>query len=273
MLANVGVAVEVQSLREAYVASAGGSYQPLTVTELGLAREGFVELLDDPAITNERQEYWARLGFRLRMFNDVLVLSEEPDARRGGGFFAFATARPLRHVLQAPHRFDDTHTGRMTLDLFGSGHFRAAAWSTLHRTDVDLAHTPSSVFIAFAEAAAASHPQELQYQIHGFAAHKCKTSACRAASAILSPGPLNWNQEAEGKVACLSQSLPKFRRYREDVHELGGTRNSVANALQALNFQGFIHIEMERALRDQLIKREDKNADALRNQLLRCLAG
>ena len=273
MFVSVGIAAEAQSLRKAYAASAGGSYQSLTAAELDIARNGFIELLNDPRITNERQNSWARLGFQLRMFNGVLILAEKPNARRGGGFFAFATAKRLRHVLQAPHRFDDTNTGIIALDLFLSGHFRAAAWATLHRADIDLAHTPSSLFVTFAEAAAVSHPQELQYQIHGFAAHKCKTSACAEAPAILSPGPLSWNEAAESKVTCLSQSSLQFKRYRDDVHELGGTRNSVASALFALNFQGFIHIEMERALRDQLIQREDKDADSLRNQLLRCLAG
>ena len=95
MFVSVGIAAEAQSLRKAYAASAGGSYQSLTAAELDIARNGFIELLNDPRITNERQNSWARLGFQLRMFNGVLILAEKPNARRGGGFFCLCYSQAI----------------------------------------------------------------------------------------------------------------------------------------------------------------------------------
>ena len=69
-------------------------------------------------------------------------------------------------------------------------------------------------------------------------------------------------------TSCLKTQLGlKVLLYPYEVSELGATTNSQGQLLQSLGHQGFLHLEMNKKLRENLRKQQ-----ALRKKLLLCLA-
>ncbi|HGG57634.1 MAG TPA: hypothetical protein ENK31_07555, partial [Nannocystis exedens] len=118
------------------------------------------------------------------------VLIEPKARRRGAGIYLFrrdaavAGDRPLR-LLQAPHSYYDTGTGRLALMLLvrGSADARPDVLfaNSMHRygrpggdvpvlpVPTDLSHNPDHLFSAMTDALARTHGRVQVVQLHGFA--------------------------------------------------------------------------------------------------------
>ena len=182
------------------------------------------------------------------------LLRENADSQSGRGIFAFRSATAIDLALQAPHSGFDQHTGEIVIRLFAEHPVRCAAWNTLPRKMIDLAHTGETYFQAFTRAIGESQPNLLVAQIHGFDERKRETKDGERASLILSNGtekPADWFLKAatafRQKLSDETVSLYPF-----DVRELGGTTNVQGRQLQQLGDRNFLHAECNRNLRQRL---------------------
>ncbi len=208
------------------------------------------------------------------------ILQEAEDAKRGRGIYVFCPRAQLRDVaIQAPHSFFDKHTRAINVRMLETGHFAAAAWNTVRRSEVDLAHHRFHYLNAFTTAWASVHPQASVIQLHGFANDKRNTAAGRTADLIISDGTRHPGTAARRlatsmhsglaatELAELAEStqLPespesesfKVKLYPFDCDELGATSNTQGKLLRSAGHSGFLHLEMSPRLRDEL--RRDAN--------------
>ncbi|HVR74433.1 MAG TPA: hypothetical protein VMT52_08885 [Planctomycetota bacterium] len=211
----------------------------------------------------------------VREDDEIIVLREAPHALRGRGFFAFRRkdARPL--ALQAPHSWEDLHTGLIAEMLFLESHAAASAWNTAPRSTAvkgenrlaDLAHLPDSLLHAFTRAFASAYPRGTLLQIHGFDAGKRATREGSGSAVILSDGtksPPIWVLDA---AECLEVALSeRVSVYPRHVKELGATTNTQGKVFQEIGHAGFLHVEMDLELRRRL-----KETEKLRNAFLQCM--
>lgn len=199
------------------------------------------------------------------------VLHEASDRREGRGLFAFNRGAERGNVLQVPHSFRDLRTREIGLALFDEGAFRAAAWNTVPRSasgaslksPADMAHQPASYFSAFTRALARSMQSLRVLQLHGFDATRRKG----AAAAIISNGSRFSDDALRGFARCLERRSG-FRSavFPDEINELGGTRNAQAAIVSRRVGQRFIHLEMDRDLRERLV-----TDAAVRAGLIACL--
>lgn len=236
------------SLNQAVTACTGGQYVAASTDELSHARELFSEALQGRV----DEAAWAAQGYRLQVVKDherrFWLLCEAEGAQRARGAYVFAE-EPGLWLLQVPHRYYDLNTDDLALALLRRGAARAAAFNVVPRQEADLAHLDATWFLAFAEAAARVLPETPQLQLHGYARKKCETPECAQAQAILSAGVTHWSPATRQRAMALRQAVPNARLYPDEVRELGGTKNSLGVRLAQLGFGGFIHLELERALR------------------------
>lgn len=201
----------------------------------------------------------------------VHVLHEAPDRREGRGLFAFHRSARGGNVLQIPHSFKDLRTREIGLALFDEGAFLAAAWNTVPRSapgaslksPADMAHQPASYFSAFTRALTrAVHPLRV-LQLHGFDASRRKGGA----AAIVSNGSRFSDDALRDFARCLERrSGLQSAVFPDEVNELGGTRNAQAAIVSRRTGQRFIHLEMDRNLRERLV-----TDAAVRAKLIACL--
>ncbi|MDQ7089464.1 MAG: hypothetical protein Q9M50_02300 [Methylococcales bacterium] len=222
----------------------------------------FKQALQTPLKT----ELWQSLGFKSVIEPPFVFLSEQKI--QGRGFIALRSEKTKPWLLQAPHAKSDLHTGKIARLLFSEGRFKAAIWNSVPRKKVDMAHNYQSYWQAVTQVFAENYPQGRIIQLHGFSAKKRKTAAGRNSDMIISAGnqfPPLWVQ----KVADCLKARTEFKvsLYPYEVTELGARTNSQGQLLQSLGHQGFLHLEMNKKLRDTLLKHVD-----LRQQLLVCLA-
>lgn len=195
------------------------------------------------------------------------IVAEAENQRRGRGLYAFSNAG--RHALEAPHVPSDELTGQILLRYAEDGLPRALAWNTVPRKTADLAHLDGTYLIAFSRAFAQVYPSEKILQLHGFDAQRRRSAAGAESGAIISAARNNPPPELKSAVKCMQQEIEKRTRlYGVDVHELGAMTNNVARALRNEGYQGFIHVEMDSSLREQLV-----DVPAKRQALLNCLGG
>lgn len=278
-LAPLTLAAQPTTLENLFRESQGRDYQPPSPDELRQAEQLFQRAFAGRIAAAE----WATLGFQVERVSEntqvFTVIREQPDWRRGCGFYVFAApASPGAPILQAPHALSDQHTGAIALHLFAGGQFAAGAWSTAPRryqddedetvVDADMAHQPNSYFTAFSRAAALAQPASAILQLHGFSADKRKTEAGRVAGVIVSAGQRQPTPAAEQTARCLSEKLAEpVLLYPRDVRELGGLTNQIGRVLRTLGSAGFVHIELAQPVREQL------RVDAeLRQRFGACLA-
>lgn len=193
--------------------------------------------------------HWARLDAAIE------VLAERSGEQRGRGLYAFRRGARAAVVLQMPHAFKDLRTREIGLALFAGGDFEAAAWNTLprwrqqggERTSHDLAHLPASWFTAFSRAIAEARTPRRVVQLHGFdAAGRDTPLAAIVSNATHRPEPA-----LRALAGCMERATGRpVAVFPEQTRLLGGTRNAQAAVL--LGHQRFIHIEMDRALREAL---------------------
>lgn len=247
------------------VASRDGRYAEPASAELEQARELFRELAAGRYGERSRN-LAATLAMELIAIDgDTWVLREQAEAKRGRGLFVFRQAGgPL---LLVPHSFKDEMTREIGLALFAEGKFGAAAWNTVPRNEADMAHLTQTYFQTFTLALAERQPRNTVLQIHGFDPGKRRTEAAAGMAAILSAGHGYPSGRLRQQVQCLRERLGEsIGLYPETVRELGGTGNAQGNALLAMGVQGFVHAELSRGLRGQLLQET-----SIRRHFLVCL--
>lgn len=241
-------------------ASSAKHFVQPAVEEVARAQALFLRVLEGETGT-EIQSSWSRLGFDLvdTQEQGLMLLREKPAQRRGRGFFAFRKGGGS--ALQIPHAFKDKMTREIGIALFQQGHFSAAAWNTVPRrfvingdpVDADMAHLTNTYFIAFSRAFAQHYPQGSILQLHGFEQGKRRHDVARNAAAILSNGTRTPPPALREFASCFAQNTgTSILTYPYDVHELGGTTNSIAAALREENFNRFFHLEMSREFRSAM---------------------
>lgn len=259
-------------------ASQGGHYAQPTSDAWRAAREMYGVLLAAPHKPLQ-DAVLQRLGLHMDVVRgqaSFVVLQEKAENRRGRGFVALRQQAGSALMLQMPHSFKDELTRDIGLQLFTEGRAAAAVWNTVPRryvrggaeVNADMAHLQNTDFLALSEAWSASRPDSVILQLHGFSQDKRRSRAAAKADAILSSGG-EPTPELMRMARCLRRSLvPTLRVYPSEVDELGGTTNTIGQALRARGYRGFIHLELSRPLREQLFA--DVSA---RRALLECLPG
>ncbi|MCI5139553.1 MAG: hypothetical protein D3922_14340 [Candidatus Electrothrix sp. AR1] len=265
----------------------GGSYVLPSATEVAQAEQLFFNLLTEK---KQQKSAWEKLGWQylpIELGNHLgtrpaIILREAAEQKKGRGFFVFLRGEPsseqvlTQQALTVPHGFKDMLTDDIGAALFEEGHFRCAAFNTVHRwvkqddqrIEQDLAREPSSYFTAFTRAFARSAPQGRLIQLHGFAQKKRKSAAGRRADFILSSGSRYAQQDLRLLSNCLGRALGiTALTYPDQVKELGGTRNISGKILRTMHHPGFLHLEMSRPIRERL-----RNEAQARKKLLQCTA-
>ncbi len=248
-------------------AQRGGEYTVPSSRDVSEAEELFTRLLN-----RERPETlldeWLKLGFILEkvLFKEkrYWVLHERPDQKLGRGLYIFSPDSNSKSLLMAPHGQKDVGTGYITFRIFQDNDFAAAAFNTVPRyrddtdgvrLEYDLGKLPNSYFAALSRAFATTFPHGKVLQLHGFAVDKRSSSEGAEAGLILSGGTETVRQDILVLQECLQQLFSeKVLVYPRDVRELGGTTNITGKILRHAGHNGFVHVEMNREIRDRLRK-------------------
>ena len=223
------------------------------------------ELADQAASAGYVVEGWEVDGRR------YLAAIEAEGRRFGGGAYVVrvgaAAGRPV--ILQAPHAFHDLGTERIALDLLFAGRTwpRALFVNTVHRylgpdgqrlrqsaSPADPCHSPRHLFAVATAAALDVLPGAEVVQLHGFGEDSEDTAVTVQPQAIVSGGRAALATPRSQVVAeRLRGALGvEVALFPTDIGRLGGTTNVQARAILARGAAEFVHIEMSRALREQL---------------------
>jgi hypothetical protein len=228
-----------------------------TPSEIDQFEQLFFHTLRSGTPENQLKLNWSELGWVLEAYESggerFLAVQEAAGQRRGRGCYVIRVGSPSSLALQAPHRFYDTRTGLLTRKLFTENDVVVAAWNTVHREQVDLAHRSDHFINAMTRALIRWNTNIIVAQLHGFANEK-QTGSARSASMIMSdstayPGRLVQRATAELKDSFGPQ---KVRLYPNEVAELGGTLNQQARVFHSMGRSGFLHIELSQPMREQL---------------------
>jgi len=199
---------------------------------------------------------------------ELWLLQEVSVARHGRGVYVFRELPTSSIFLEAPHSGFDQHTGEIVAQLFSEHRFVGAAWNSVHRERVDLAHLDRTWFQALTRAVGQSSPGLLVAQIHGFDERKRESAVGRNATLIVSNGtnsPPSWFLPAA--LAFRRQFLEEnIAVFPFDTSELGATTNAQARILRSLPKASFLHLECNRDFR-----RSVSNDSAARSDLAQCL--
>lgn len=259
-----------QSFSRAWRRASNVDYVAPDKHDVDKMRTLFIRLLNNERGDEIKTEL-KNLGWSVRMQTAGsiawTVIAEADNQRSGRGFYAFASRGT--HALQAPHVPTDGMTGEILLRYAGDALPRALAWNTVPRTKADLAHLETTYLLAFSLAYAEVYPHEKIIQLHGFDSGRRRTQAAAESNAIISATHQRPSSALRTAAQCLkAQFDPNTRLYGEDVNELGGTTNSIAQALRRRGFEGFVHVELSKPLRQALADDEKK-----RQALFDCLGG
>ncbi|MDN7138100.1 hypothetical protein J6J34_07745 [Pseudidiomarina sp. 1ASP75-14] len=210
------------------------------------------------------------------------VILAASNANLGWGAVGYRHSNSNPVFLQAPHRYFDLHTGAIAdvgwqvnlaqVYMTNSIH-RRAGQDQKPKVNSDISNARRSALLAASEAWIAENSEGVIVQLHGYAKSKRSTEAGRNADIILSHGTNElFPQETRlhSIQACLTALLGvNVLRYPDQVGELGGTQNNVAQALADWGkSEQFIHVEMSRGVRDSLAA---DRATAI--QALQCMTG
>lgn len=251
-------AIETEAaLARAFNAHWGGDFEAVDASEHLFARELFRMLLADirsPSVESALRE----LNLASRWFNtrqgEVRVIHEQAGHGRGRGVFAFRQT-DSDCVLQAPHTRNDVGTGLLTGAWMAHLDIRAAAWNTVSRRAspaADLARASRSYFIALTDAAIDVIGSPAIVQTHGYDREKRSTGAGRNSQVILSSGTDRPMGRTRNIARRLKRTLTGVKLYPLDIMELGATQNVIGRRVRQRGAGTFTHIELGRALREQL---------------------
>jgi len=208
---------------------------------------------------------------------ELLILIEEKTHRTGRGFYIFWNNKDAQNVLQMPHSQKDLYTGKIGLSLFVEGNFAAGAWNTVprhykqgtERVSADLCDFHQSYFIEFSKAFAHCHSKGHIIQLHGFSPQKRKAQAGKQSTFIISSGSWKQNRQLVNLDRCFEKNFFLVSSlYPFEINELGGTQNTVGKTLRQMGHNGFIHLEMNKSIRNKLCKEQ-----SMREKLLKCIEG
>jgi len=245
----------------------GGQYVGASRQDLHKAEELFSSLLQQKNALSLKTG-WEELGFSLEDMQfqgkAYLVLRENPSRKNGQGFYLFSKESNSDTLLTIPHSFKDIGTGSIGLDLFTENTFKAIAFNTVPRSkksddgsksEHDFGKLPDSFFVALTKAFATAVPGGKFLQLHGFNQDIRASEAGSTAGLILSSGSEKIPDTLPSLQKCLQNMFSeKVLIYPKDVLELGGTTNISGKILRQYGHRGFIHIEINKAIRDQLIE-------------------
>ena len=247
------------------IKSASGKAEVVTATAGEL--QAFKDKLKSLFNGSDAGGDWHDLKIQQVNLRDVVILQESPTAKQGLGVFAVRMQATNNRLIQAPHADSDLYTGKIASRLFLEGGFKAAQWNSVKRNISDMAHTPNTYWQIFTEAFAERYPDGKIIQLHGFERSTRKTKAGESSEIILSAGhdaPPPWIQQT---ADCLKKALPnKVSLYQFDVKELGGTTNVQGQLLRSHGHDGFLHIEMSKDMRNELLDNVE-----LRKLFINCL--
>jgi len=239
-------------------ASKGGMYSPVSDLELKDAERLFVKLFDG-VIDDEARRLSSSLGFKLIEIGGkekrMIILKEDDDKKRGRGFFIFRQGSHNDTALQIPHAFTDLHTREIGMRVFIDTPAHAISFNTIRRSEADMAHLEKSYFIAFATAFAMTHRSGYLVQIHGFSKEKRVTSSGRGSDIIISSGRAETTSIIMKIYRCLKEGMDgRVSLSPSEVKELEARTNSIAERLNRMGYDRFVHIEMSKELRETLKK-------------------
>lgn len=265
--------VQADELEKQWKQASGDDYFRMPKTEeLALANQLFKDTLNN----RDSRAAWAGLSMESVDDGALLIIRELPTHRQGRGFFAIKKQPGTQNwLLQAPHGDSDLYTGKIAARLFEQGSFKAGQWNTVPRDTAiqdsqdhaDMAHLSDSYWQAFTQSFAEQWPSGKIVQIHGFDQSARESKSAANSDMILSAGhsqPPAWLQQT---AQCLKNAFPgRVKLYPFDVKDLGGTQNSQNHLLSNMRHQGFLHIELSKPMREQLLEQSDA-----RQRLIDCL--
>lgn len=160
-------------------------------------------------------------------------------------------------VSYAPHRFFDELTAEIAKAV-AEQHCQLWVTNTKHRYSkqpngevrdysILTKGLPYHVVLAYSDWRQAAKI----YQFHGFSKEKRKTAEGSESDVILSLGHKSNNDALNPLQHCLAQLGYKVLKYPNQVNELGGTQNVLAQHFRKRNL--FFHIEMSKAFRTALV--------------------
>ncbi|MEM7454233.1 MAG: hypothetical protein AAF456_07745 [Planctomycetota bacterium] len=206
----------------------------------------------DPLSLRDR---WRESGWLLHEDPDsnIVVIAEHPDARHGRGIYAFRLRSDSQLILQAPHRFYDRRTGTIVRKMFLENDVHAAAWNTVHREQVDVAHESRHYLAAFTEAMMRVDDELAVIQLHGFA-NKSRSANARNAKVIVSNSTRFPGRLARDVAISLKEEfgVEQVLLFPLEVSELGGTTNAQASIVRGTGNPNFLHLEINSELRQQI---------------------
>ncbi|MBA4749829.1 MAG: hypothetical protein H2057_04320 [Alphaproteobacteria bacterium] len=236
-------------------------YSRPSTADLDTARALFLKILRNERCDDD-QKVWHRLGFSQTYSSDntYTIIEELPKSRTGKGVY-FIRKHSIHDVLvQAPHYPSDLLTGDLASLFFHEFCVKAAAWSTTHRKVVDLAHEDCSFFNAFSEAFAQYNQHSVILQLHAFSQKKHHTDADLIMSSALETPPTFFiNRYLSLKEFFKEKHC--INAYPKDVSFLGGTKNTNAHAYYRAGGQSFLHLEMSKKFRTDLLNHEKSRSD------------
>lgn len=226
---------------------------------------------------SETSSVWQKLRMKKTIEQPFTFIHEPNHLHQGRGLFVFRNVQPDKAMLlQAPHAKSDKYTGLIAAQLFSQFSFRSAMWNTSPRKSQvrgvasqkgDMAHLSYTFWQAMTKSFADMYPQGRVIQLHGFAKKKRKSAVGKNTDLIISAGHQHPPEWVVNTRDCLKKSLAvNVALYPYEVNELGATTNFQSQLLQQIGFNGFIHLEMSKSFRKQLLNRTE-----LQEKLVNCL--
>lgn len=239
-------------------ASKGGEYSQPSDDELRDAESLFISLFKG-IVNDETRRLASMIGLKLMELKQdgesLIVIKEDDNKKNGRGFFIFRVNNHNDIAIQIPHAFSDIHTRKIGYRLFIDTNAHAIVFNTIKRDKADMAHIEKSYFTAFATAFAKTHSSGYVVQLHGFSKDKRVTATGKRTDIIISSGKPVTTPIVMKIYNCLKDSIESdVSLYSYEARELGAKRNSTGITLSRMGYDGFVHIEMSKELRDALIK-------------------
>lgn len=269
--------------RYVYGPGPNATFEPTTANEHTVVARLIPKLFegsraDRPLDLGPLRSEAAQVGFAIEVWmiegGKYWALVESRERPRGAGAYIFRVAPPERApviVLQAPHAYFDVGTGKIAAGMFftGSGSGprpRALFTNTIHRyqrapgdkqkrknSPSDVAHNPDHLFSAATEALAIAAGRVRVIQLHGFGSVDDDDESVDTAM-VVSAGDESGSTRWTASVASRLRSLfgDGVMRFPEDIRKLGATTNAQNRLLRRLGGHEFLHVEMAKAVREQL---------------------
>ncbi len=186
--------------------------------------------------------------------------------RRGGGVYLVRAGSPSRLAVQAPHSFYDEGSLPLACALFRASTAAALFVNTAHRYKAaavtaegvhpaDVAHAPGTLFQAATAGFLMARTNARVVQLHGFGPRESNVAAVVSSGERSADHPLV-DRIAAALIVATGASIVRFP---EESAELGATTNVQGAAVRAARGE-FVHIEMSRGLRSELVDDAAKRA-------------